>query len=122
MGLYRGLSLKTQGTAWRPVVFETDAQGLQTRCAGPVILVAELPDNSSVDPVFREACGWIPGQAHSVVFYDFLTEDTVQMADPMFGRELWKATDLDVLWTGRAIGLMPRDAAANRSLEMVRRD
>ncbi len=122
MGLYRGLALKTEGTAWKPVVFETDASGLQARNAGPVILVAELPDNPSVDPVFREACGWIPGQAHSVVFFDFLTEDTVQMADPMFGRELWKASDLDVLWTGRAIGLVPRNDAADRSLQMARRD
>lgn len=116
MGLYRGLALKTEGTAWKPVVFETDTNGLQARQAGPVILVAELPDSPSVDPVFREACGWIPGQAHSVVFFDFLAEDTVRMADPMFGRELWKASDLDVLWTGRAIGLVPRNDAATHSL------
>ncbi len=122
MGLYRGIALKTEGTDWKPVVFETDANGLQARQAGPVILVAELPDSPSVDPVFREACGWIPGQAHSVVFFDFLTEDTIRMADPMFGRELWKASDLDVLWTGRAIGLMPRNEAATHSLQMARRD
>ena len=122
MGLYRGLALKTEGTAWEPVVFETDACGLRTRQAGPVILVAELPDSPSIDSVFREACGWIPGQAHSVVFFDFLTQDTVRMADPMFGRELWKASDLDVLWTGRAIGLVPRYDAADRSQQMARRD
>ncbi len=122
MGLYRGLALKTEGTAWQPVVFETDASGLQARQAGPVILVAELPDNPSVDPVFREACGWIPGQAHSVVFFSFLTDNTVEMADPMFGRELWKASDLDVLWTGRAIGLAPRNRAEARSLQVARRD
>jgi len=83
---------------------------------------AELPDNPSVDPVFREACGWIPGQAHSVVFFSFLTDNTVEMADPMFGRELWKASDLDVLWTGRAIGLAPRNRAEARSLQVARRD
>ncbi|MBI1314997.1 hypothetical protein GC176_27210 [bacterium] len=122
MGLYRGLSLKTQGTGWMPVVFETDAAGLRRRDSGPVILVAELPDSPVVDPVFREACGWTPGQAHSVVFFRFLTERTVEMGDPTFGRELWRVSDLDVLWTGRAIGLVPRGDAEHDSLLAARRN
>ncbi|MHC4877632.1 MAG: cysteine peptidase family C39 domain-containing protein [Planctomycetota bacterium] len=116
MGLYRGLAIKTQDTPWRPIVFDSNRARLRAHCKWPAILCTELPESTSAVSVFRETSGWIPGQGHSVVYFGHLSNDTVEVGDPSFGRELWRTEDLDLLWTGRAIGLVPRTAASNHTL------
>lgn len=107
-GLYRGLSLKTLGTAWKVEVFQEGPADLK-QSARPVILVACLPrDGWGVNPIYREACGWVPGQPHAVVYFESLDDQTLVMGDPQFGRELWKRADLDVLWSGLGFRLVPR--------------
>jgi len=108
-GLYRGLTLKTAGTKWRVDVFQTHAVELQALHGTPAILVACLPqDNHNANPIYRDACGWIPGQAHAVVYLGEFDKQTAIVGDPQFGRELWTSSDLKTLWTGLGFRLVPR--------------
>lgn len=109
MGLYRGLSLKTEGTLWTVEVARATSEELKSH-PGPVILAVRLPEGSNVDPVLEESCGWIPGQGHSVVFMGFLGKKALLIGDPGVGRELWRTSDLDLLWTGLMLRLVPRES------------
>ena len=107
-GLYRGLSLKTEGTPWQVEVFDGTFEDLRSIDSAPAILVTRLPDALSTDSQMTEVSGWVPGPSHSLVFSHFLDPRTIVMNDPSFGRELWRLDDLKTLWTGRAIRLVPR--------------
>jgi len=111
MGLYRGLSLKVQNTPWQVEVFRGNIDSLQQGNAEPSILVAELPKDSASD--LAHTSGWVEGQQHSVVFVRFLDSKRAIVADPSFGRELWKVDELNHLWTGMGIRLVPRDTMPN---------
>lgn len=120
MGLYRGLSLKTAGTPWSVEVARATAEDL-SRDAGPVILAVRLPEGANVDPVLQESCGWIPGQGHSVVFLGFVGREALLIGDPGVGRELWRTSDLDLLWTGLVLRLVPREPVGASSVNIAAR-
>ena len=107
LGLYRALALKTERTGWRVEVFETDEAALRQH-SRPVILFARLPQDQSGSELGQH-CGWIPGQGHSVVFLEYLSQSTLRIGDPAVGTELWRITDLDTLWTGRGIRLVRKN-------------
>lgn len=115
MGLFRGLLLKTQGSPWKVEVFDVPAEGTREGVDGPAILVARLPGDQSTSQLV-DTSGWIPGQAHSVVLLGDLNDDLVIVGDPSFGRELWRRSELQLLWTGRGIRLVPRDPSESASL------
>lgn len=123
-GLYRGLKLKTKGTAWDVEVFTCrDLQELQDFVAeGPVILTVGIPKNTYVNPSYIVDWGWIPGVSHSVVLFKFLPQRLVRIGDPSIddGTESWSQADLQVLWHGHGIRLVPRDRSAD-SLAMRKR-
>ncbi len=109
-GLYRGLVLKTAGTAWRVEVFRTEIANSHALHGAPSILVACLPhEGQHINPIYREACGWVPGQAHAVVYMGAFDSKTSIIGDPQFGRELWTEADLNALWTGLAFRLVARE-------------
>lgn len=120
MGLYRGLSLKTAGTPWAVEVARATAEDLN-HDAGPAILAVRLPQGANVDPVLQESCGWIPGQGHSVVFLGFVGRQALLIGDPGVGRELWRASDLDLLWTGLVVRLVPREPGRVSSVNTAAR-
>lgn len=107
-GVFRGLSLKTAGTPWKVEVFHGRRTDLSKLIDRPALLVACLPTDGPVDPIYREACGWIPGQPHAVVFFELRNRMAV-IGDPQFGHELWTQSDLHVLWTGLGFRLVPRE-------------
>ena len=115
MGLFRGLSRKVAGSPWKVEVFDMPVGGDASPPETPAILVARLPENPS-DQELRETSGWLPGQAHSVVYLGNLTDDLLIVGDPTVGRELWRRHELRTLWTGRGLRLVPRDAATTDSL------
>lgn len=115
MGLFRGLALKTKGSPWKVDVFDVPPDRIDATVDGPAILVARLPGEESKSPLV-DTCGWIPGQAHSVVLLHNLTDDVLVVGDPSFGRELWRLSDLQLLWTGRGIRLVPRDPTESEAL------
>lgn len=115
MGLFRGLSRKVADSPWKVEVFDMPMGGAASPPETPAILVARLPEDSS-DRELRETSGWLPGQAHSVVYLGNLTEDLLIVGDPTVGRELWRRHELRTLWTGRGLRLVARDAAPTDSL------
>lgn len=111
-GLYRGLKLKTRDTPWDVEVFATKnlAELQEMTLNGPVILTVGLPKNAKVSPVYEADWGWVPGVSHSVVLFRFLPRHQVRVGDPSVddGQENWTQTDLEVLWQGYGIRLVPR--------------
>jgi hypothetical protein len=110
-GLYRGLKLKTAGTAWDVEVVHGGLDDLRSRHDGPAILAAGVPRGAGVARIYTERYGWTPGEWHSVLFFGFRGDGLVAMGDPTpgIGRENWSEDDLRVLWRGRGMRLVPRE-------------
>ena len=107
-GLYRGLKLKTQGTAYDVEVFDWTLEELREKADGPAILLVVLRRGASVDPLYEREWGWVRGQRHAVVFWRFVDDRIVEMGDPSVGREPWTVRSLDVLWHGLGMRLVKR--------------
>lgn len=116
-GLYRGLKLKTRDTPWDVEVFATNnlADLQQMTLNGPVILTVGIPTDAKVSPVYEADWGWVRGVSHSVVLFGFLPRQLVRVGDPSVddGQENWTRTDLEVLWQGYGIRLVPRSGRTN---------
>ena len=112
LGLYRGLKLKTAGTAYEVEPFHTDLTGLRSLAAdGPVILSVGLPrDTAGLDSRYERLWGWTPGVRHTVVLFGFAENSEVEIGDPAAGREHWSAADLPVLWGGDGLRLVRRSS------------
>lgn len=110
-GLYRGLKLKTQGTEWDVRVFQCSAAELRDLAGGAKILAVGLPRHGNYDPRYEYEYGWIPGQLHSVVLFGFDDRGFVRIGEPtpQSGIEIWRQKDLELLWRGIGLRLVPRD-------------
>jgi hypothetical protein len=110
LGLYRGLTLKTQGTIWKVQAISGNLQTL--RETDPILLSVRLDTRSEIDPRYENQWGWTPGVPHTVVFFGFTKEmrgdDRVEIGDPAVGREQWFVRDFQVLWHGEGLRLVPR--------------
>lgn len=108
LGMWRGLSLATKGTAMKPRVVSATVEDLLTTGPWPTVLVVGLPRRGA-DPIYIQQYGWDPGFRHSVVLFGRKEEGLIDIGDPAIGRETWSDDDLRVLWRGEAIELVPRD-------------
>jgi hypothetical protein len=106
-GLYRGLKLKTRGTAWDVAVLSGDLETLR-REPRPVILSVRLDPGPGVDARYERQWGWAAGVDHTVVFFGFREDDKTDVGDPAVGREHWREEDVRVLWHGKGLRLVPR--------------
>lgn len=105
-GLYRGVKLKTAGTAWRVEIVGGPVAALR-ESSMPVLLNVGLPLNTAgLDPRYKEDWGWTPGSSHSVVLLGFRSDGRVEIADPAVGREHWFETGLETLWRGQGLRLV----------------
>lgn len=109
-GLYRGLVRKTAGTAWRVEVFNGSVSDLALMGPAPVLLNVGLPVDQEVDPNYIAENGWIPGMRHTVVFFGFTEFREALMGEPTWGLEHWRLEDLQLLWKGQGLRLVPRDS------------
>ncbi|QDU40305.1 hypothetical protein Mal4_46610 [Maioricimonas rarisocia] len=109
-GIYRGLKLKTADTPYDVEIFNEDVDTLRRSKSGPFLLKAELQEDAPVPPIYHEEWGWIPGQPHSVVLFEFLDNGDALIGDPSIGLEAWSVKDLQVLWHGQGLRLVRRDA------------
>jgi hypothetical protein len=107
-GIYRGLKLKTQGTQYDVEVFSGSIDDLRQMTPGALIVAAGLERGGNVDPIYHEQWGWKPGVLHTVLLFEFVENDRVEMADPDVGREQWTVEDLRVLYRGRGMRLVTR--------------
>ena len=105
-GLYRGLKIKTARHAVGRL--HVLRRRRSTTCAAR----AGAAVASSCGRVRRwtrsamQGWGWIPGVPHSVVLIGFIGDDSVAIADPSIGREIWSLDDLSVLWHGEGVRLV----------------
>ncbi|MEO2012744.1 MAG: hypothetical protein ABGZ53_00075 [Fuerstiella sp.] len=104
LGLYHGLATKLIGTNHRVEFFEGSPQDLEAIAAiHPVLLCCQLePEVAEMIPRYVKKGGWIPGLAHSVVYFGKLRDIHV-IGDPVRGYEAWTDQDLHTLWTGTGL-------------------
>lgn len=119
LGLYHGLACKLEGEPYRVGFFQAHASELPALSVDcPSILCCEVDEQTArLVPQLVDEGGWIPGVAHSVVYFGSLGEDRHVIGDPSRGYEMWSSRDLNLVWTGqglsvRAVGRPPTDSRA----------
>lgn len=100
LGLYRGLKLKTAGTAWnvradKPRTASIDHWPL------PAVVTVSLPGLDA---------GLLVG--HSIVVLGIDGDGKFEIADPFAGRQRWTRRQLVDAYGGDVMALVPRDRAA----------
>lgn len=109
-GLYRGLKLKTAGSGYDVEVFSGSVEDLRRYTPDCLIITVGLPPRGEFDPIYERQYSWTRGTMHSVLLFEFLDNDRVEMADPDVGKEQWTAGDLMVLYRGRGLRLVSRES------------
>jgi len=109
-GLYHGLKLKTIGTQWDVEVFEGDVGTLHTKADRPVILTVGITKDAHVSSRYTQESGWREGRMHSVLLFAFRRDRRAIIGDPSVasGKEFWHPDELELLWRGRGLRLVPR--------------
>ena len=108
-GLYRGLTLKTEGHPFRVKVIECEWDDLKKYRQQPLILSVGLdPSEPFPDDYTERRWGWEPGIRHSVILFE-QGDGGVLIADPTVGLQKWTSGDLQTLFRGRAVALIPTD-------------
>lgn len=104
LGLYHGVSTKLLGTSHKVLFFRGNLTDIQRMAMiHPVLLCCELdPAVAEIAPGYVTEGGWIPGTAHSVVYFGSINGQHV-IGDPSRGYEMWGARDLNMLWTGTGL-------------------
>ena len=117
-GLYHGLKVKTRDTGLEVRVFFGSAKDLLDNPPGPVILSVGLPFDTRPDSYYRTKWPWTPGVEHSVILLGTTEEGMLQIIDPdpNIKFELWHPRDLEALWRGQGMSLVPsgRDRSPGR--------
>lgn len=109
LGLYHGLATKLLGTGYTIAFFDADVDELPSLSAeGPVLLCCKLEASiARLQPEYVRDDGWIPGLAHSVVYFQ-KRHDFHIIGDPSRGFENWSTRDLNNLWTGTGLRIVRR--------------
>lgn len=98
------------GTPLDVEAFSCSADDLRARTPGCLIITVGLPPRGNVDPIYERQYSWNPGTMHTVLLFGFSGDDRVDMADPDVGKEQWSVRDLEVLFRGRGLRLVPRSS------------
>jgi len=106
-GLYRGLRLKTTGRRLRVEVLECHWNELPDLLDGPAILAVGIEAGKPYPEIYSRQWGWQPGIRHSVVLREFTSHNRIVIADPAVGKEIWTMGDLQTLFLGRVVRLVP---------------
>lgn len=108
-GLYHGLSIMGERVQRKPELFECSLDELRQFDEFPVLLSVELTtEDAGMDLYYENKGGWIPDVPHTVVLFGFDDAGWALIGEPSFGFELWPPKDMDVLWHGRGIRMIPR--------------
>ena len=110
MGLYRGLTLKTEGTDWTVNVVHGTAEELLAGLDAPVIIAVGIPFDEPPNSYYRTRWIWNPGEEHSVLLGppDDKGLFPIVDPDPKVGFEKWTRKDVLKLWRGQGMLLVPR--------------
>lgn len=106
LGLYHGLSTKLLGTNLRVTFLEGEIQDLERHVStSPILLCCRLdPQVAEQAPEYVNTGGWIPGTAHTVVYFGRIGDKHL-IGDPSQGYEAWSTQDLSLLWTGTGLSI-----------------
>ncbi|MFK7822350.1 MAG: hypothetical protein AB8G99_26890 [Planctomycetaceae bacterium] len=100
LGLYHGLAVKLKSRGLRPALFDETLKQLRQH-RDPQIISCELTEETAkAHPRLRDEWGWIVGVKHAVVLLE-IDDQTVRVADPANGLEVWSLAQLQLLWDGR---------------------
>ena len=107
LGLYHGLTTKLRGEPWRVEFFESTPDELPALAKdASLILCCKLTKaDAAAAPAYVADGGWIPGTAHSVVYFKH-NNGAHLIGDPTRGYEVWTTADLETLWTGEGLRLV----------------
>jgi hypothetical protein len=98
LGLYRGLKLKTAGSAWDVSILQGPANDLAHQ---------QLPVVIPIGDPGAGGAGWLNiGNRHSVVLFGFTPDGKADIGDPFAGRQQWTQKELSRLYQGMGIGLV----------------
>jgi hypothetical protein len=96
LGLYRGLKLKTAGTAWDVKILNCRPEDLPHQSLPAVITISDPGANAS----------WLSlGNRHSVVLLGFTSDGHADIGDPFAGRQQWTQKELNELYNGTGIAV-----------------
>ncbi|APZ90997.1 hypothetical protein Fuma_00581 [Fuerstiella marisgermanici] len=120
MGLFRGLKLKTEDTAWDVSVAAFDRNRLLQRSAAPCVLAVDVDITGFEKGVDHGFCS---DAGHSVVYLQRYSDDCITVFDPSpdFGVDHWDHRILKCIKRGVTISLIPRDPTSPESLLTARR-
>jgi len=105
-GLYRGLVIKTRGTALRLKTGNTTVAELKASNLLPAIVNVRLSEQmAEKEPRYKNNWGWRTDVSHSVVLLS-IGDGKVMVADPAFGLEHWDIQALYDLMTGEYVTLV----------------
>ena len=103
-----GLGVKVAGSSWRVEVRRCSLIELR-QLEGPLLLSVVLKYTDAINhPKYESRLGWTADVPHTVVYYGHREDGSVLIADPSFGFERWTDDDLEILWHGRIMSLIPR--------------
>jgi hypothetical protein len=107
LGLYHGLATKLLDEGYSIEFFKADSTKLTDLTTdGPLLLCCMLDEDvARLVPNYVNEGGWIPGQAHSVVYFGQIGDDHI-VGDPSNGYETWTTRELNHLWTGTGLRIL----------------
>lgn len=109
LGLYHGLAIRLQGTGFRVEFFEGGLEELDSATPElPILMCCRLTASvAERHPDYEENRGWIAGVAHSAVLF-LRNGDLYLIGDPsQKDPELWTRDDIENLWTGQGLRIVP---------------
>lgn len=118
-GLFRGLVLKTSATEWNVEVVRGSAENLAADSRMPIVLCTRLSPDHPRAREYQHEWGWIPGMPHTVVVIGRLRQGEFVVHDPVAGKEVWTAEDLEALWTGEGMRLVARRGKSPNAVSLA---
>jgi hypothetical protein len=108
LGLYRGLKLKTAGTAYTVAVYSGPVEGFLALPAGPALVSIGAAQRVENSQNAGRQFSLLPGGSHSVTVLGVGPDGTIDVADPFSGRQHMTRANLEMIWGGEAIRIVRR--------------
>lgn len=99
LGVYRGLKLKTDATAYKVEVFRGTLDEFLNLPPAPAVVSISVQGERTA----------LLGASHSVMLYPATNQERIEMGDPFVGKLSITRDALSAIWQNEALRLVPRD-------------
>jgi len=106
LGLYRGLKMKTAGTAYTVAVYSGPVEGFLALPAAPALVSIGAAQRVENSQNAGRQFSLLPGGSHSVTVLGIGPDGTIDVADPFTGRQHMTRANLEMIWGGEAIRIV----------------